>query len=291
LQVQATDTLLGQIVARLKRVGAYDDSLVIVTADHGVAFTNGEPTRSATLRNYPEIMWPPLFIKYPGQRTGRIDDRPAQSIDILPTIAEVIGMKIPWPVDGTSLLRPVRPDMPRRMYEAPLPGRRRTEVTPPPGQNYFTFDGRLGFSHVLAARAAPAGGDPQLRLYRLGRYGSLVGQRARPLVAGGAGPAIAEIRNLSRFDHVDPSARGIPWFQSYGFVGRLDRSGWIAVALDGTIVAVTPTGVLNRAGTRPFEFLAPPTLVHAGKNEVSVYLVRGTAGVPRLASIRLRTRP
>ena len=45
LQLQATDTLLGQILARLKRAGAYDDSLVVVTADHGVAFTKGEPSR------------------------------------------------------------------------------------------------------------------------------------------------------------------------------------------------------------------------------------------------------
>lgn len=50
LQVQAVDTLLGQIVARLKAVDAFDDSLIVVTADHGVAFEAGKPFRGVAAR-------------------------------------------------------------------------------------------------------------------------------------------------------------------------------------------------------------------------------------------------
>ena len=49
------------------------------------AFKPLEGIRSVTDENggnYDQILWTPLFVKYPGQSTGKIDDRPAQSIDI-----------------------------------------------------------------------------------------------------------------------------------------------------------------------------------------------------------------
>ena len=52
----------------------------------------------------------PLFIKLPGQRRGRIISRPVRTIDLLPTIADVLGIRIPWHVDGRSLLRTARPE-------------------------------------------------------------------------------------------------------------------------------------------------------------------------------------
>src|SRR6478735_6045390 len=86
LQVQAADTFVGQVVARLKELGVYDDTLLVVTADHGVAFEGGEPIRGFTRTTVPEIAWVPLFVKAPNQRTGGPDDRPAESIDVVPTM-------------------------------------------------------------------------------------------------------------------------------------------------------------------------------------------------------------
>ena len=45
----------------------------------------------------------PLFIKRPGQSVGRIDDRNVESIDLLPTVAEELGITLIEPVDGTSV--------------------------------------------------------------------------------------------------------------------------------------------------------------------------------------------
>ncbi len=104
LQVQATDTVLGRILDKIKSVGAWKDSMVVVTADHGVSFTPGEGIRSVTKHNYTEILWTPLFVKYPGQPAGVVDDRPVQSIDVLPTVADVLKVKIPWKIDGVSML-------------------------------------------------------------------------------------------------------------------------------------------------------------------------------------------
>jgi hypothetical protein len=46
MQAAYTDQLLGTIVQRLRRTGLYDRSLLVVTADHGMAFTPGEQGRA-----------------------------------------------------------------------------------------------------------------------------------------------------------------------------------------------------------------------------------------------------
>src|SRR4029078_741624 len=46
----------------------------------------------------------PLFVKYPRQRKGAVDSRAARTVDVLPTIADVLGIRMPWHVDGNSLL-------------------------------------------------------------------------------------------------------------------------------------------------------------------------------------------
>ena len=55
----------------------------------------------------PDMLPVPLFIKAPGQRQGRtVADAHLQTIDILPTIADLLGVEIPWRVDGHSGLGP-----------------------------------------------------------------------------------------------------------------------------------------------------------------------------------------
>ena len=286
LQVQATDKMLGQIITKLKSVGGYDDSLIVVTADHGVAFTSGQPNRAVTEQNFPQVMWPPLLIKYPGERTGKTDDRPAQSVDILPTIADVLGVKIPWPVAGSSLLGPVKPDFPRRMYQTKMTNgfQPKSAPIPPPGHTFLTFDAGVGFPQVLKGRAAPPGGDPNLRAYRAGEYGGLVGEEVAPFVAGNDATVAVGIRKLAQWDNLNTSAADLPWFYNEGFIGPLSRPTWVAVALDGKIVAVTPTIPFGGKG-KLIEFLVPPELVHDGKNTMSVYVVSGTAQAPKLLQV------
>ena len=104
LQVGFVDMLLGRLLDHLKAEGLYDRSLLIVTADHGVSFRAGQPMRHFTDQNYPELLSVPLFIKLPGQRRGEVSDRLVSTIDIMPTIANVLGTDIPWDVHGTSVL-------------------------------------------------------------------------------------------------------------------------------------------------------------------------------------------
>ena len=91
----------------------------------------------------PDIAWVPLFIKAPNQQTGGPDDRPAESIDVVPTVAEHLGVRIPWKVDGRSLLGP-----PRRTRTFPMLDWSRNVWHPPPGTHYL---------HVARAAGLPDG--------------------------------------------------------------------------------------------------------------------------------------
>jgi hypothetical protein len=109
LQVGYVDLVLGRIVRRLRETGLWKPSLMIVTADHGISFRSSEPVRKVDTDNIADIAPVPLFVKEPGQQTGVVDDRSARTIDIVPTIADVLGIHAPWEFDGRSLLLHNRP--------------------------------------------------------------------------------------------------------------------------------------------------------------------------------------
>jgi hypothetical protein len=273
LQLQTADRLLGRIVARMKQLGAYEDSLVVVTADHGVSFRKGNPIRGVSEGNAPDVAWTPLFIKDPGQERGRIDDRPVESIDVLPTIADHLHVRIPWRVDGRSVLGPRRHSRSRPIYKWEL-----NELKPPRGSDFVELDGDEGFRRVLRGRASAAGGDPDLRLYRAGPYGRLLGRRVSSFPIGGAGSS-ATVDHLERYAHVDVHAHRVPW--AY-VLGTLDGPNGvpIAVAANGRLVGFAETWSVKPGHHTPWWTVLPPQLLRDGRNDIAVYEVKGTPTHP-----------
>ncbi len=106
MQVEFTDREVGRFLARLKETGVYDQALVIVTVDHGVSWKVDAPGRVLTEANADMIFPVPLFIKLPGQRSGNVSAADVQSIDLLPTIAAVAGIPVPWTVAGRNIYAP-----------------------------------------------------------------------------------------------------------------------------------------------------------------------------------------
>ena len=103
LQVGFVDRFIGQLLDRLEATQLLKDCLLIVTADHGVSFRPGHSRRIPDRDTLAEILSVPLFIKLPGQSAMRIDDRNVESVDLLPTILETVGIDVPDLVDGISV--------------------------------------------------------------------------------------------------------------------------------------------------------------------------------------------
>lgn len=101
-EIAFADKAVGRLLDELKATGAYDRSLIILTADHGEAFfDHGHWQHSKTL--YEELIRIPLIVKWPGQSpTGRVRAQVSQ-VDIFPTVLAAAGVEPP-PTDGIDLI-------------------------------------------------------------------------------------------------------------------------------------------------------------------------------------------
>ena len=115
LQVMFLDRLVGDLVQRLREQNLYDSTLLVLTADHGASFRSGDSRRLVTATNYMDIISVPLLIKAPGQREGVLSDRNVESMDILPTLVEMLGIETDWPLEGQSALTAMAPERPEKI--------------------------------------------------------------------------------------------------------------------------------------------------------------------------------
>jgi len=114
------DFALHKLFARLKSMGLYDRSLIIVTSDHGEAFDeHGSWGHGSS--THAEQVNVPLIVKYPGQTTGAIVQDRASQVDLLPTILEVLGYPASANLQGRSLVHPAAGD--RELFAESVTGR------------------------------------------------------------------------------------------------------------------------------------------------------------------------
>jgi arylsulfatase A-like enzyme len=97
------DHQVGKLFARLKALGLWENSLIIVTSDHGESF-GGRNLIEHGSSTYQTQVGVPLLIRYPGPPRGRESGVRASGVDILPTILDVAKIEIPSSLDGHSLL-------------------------------------------------------------------------------------------------------------------------------------------------------------------------------------------
>ncbi len=102
LQAEYADQLVGAVLDQLRVEGLYDESLVVLVSDHGVSFEPGSSAREVERSTVDAIAYTPLIVKPPGQQDGRVDDSNLEIIDVLPTMADILGVDLPWDTDGAE---------------------------------------------------------------------------------------------------------------------------------------------------------------------------------------------
>ena len=101
-EIAYTDYCIGRVVDQLKKLGIYEETLIIVTGDHGEMLgEHGEATHSYFI--YKSAVRVPLIIKLPGQKTGHRIASVAGLVDIVPTIYGLLRVESPSPVQGVDL--------------------------------------------------------------------------------------------------------------------------------------------------------------------------------------------
>ncbi|MFG3602978.1 sulfatase-like hydrolase/transferase [Micromonospora chersina] len=247
-QLGYTDRLIGETLRTLRATGLYDKALVLVTADHGVSFRQDWQGRGLDAINHAadQVAWVPMFVKEPGQRVGRVDDRNWMHVDLLPTIADETHVRIPWRMDGRSARQAPRERADKRFYDRP-------------GQPLTITGG-------VPTPPAPPPPDPLL--------GTHVGEKP----SGGT----ATVADLAAFRDVDPAHGELPALVWGTVPASVPDGTRLAVAVNGTVGAVVPVVRADPGGRRFAALLPDDRLFAAGANRLDLYRVEADGTLRRL---------
>jgi Sulfatase len=262
LQLGFADRLVGDLLARLRSIGLYDRALVIVLADHGISFRPGDRRRALSETNLEDIAFVPLFVKTPGQQRGRVIDAAVQTVDVLPTIADVLDVDVPWKMDGTSLRTP------RAREEYVLVGDKET----------FTVD----VETLLARRGAAVEEELSLfgsSLYGIGPHRELLGRNIEDFDTAVSAGLSGEVDQAAELGTVDLESDYVP----VRLTGRINGGGGprdLAVTVNGRVEAVARSYLVD--GEEWLSVLLPESALRAGVNDVALFAV-----TPELVLVRL----
>jgi Sulfatase len=263
MQVGAADTLVGQLVDHLRALPNWKDVLLVVTSDHGTNLTAPDIGRTTiTDANREEIYRVPLFVKAPGQLTGEVRDDSVQTIDLLPSIIDLLGASTNWTFDGHS------------MYDA-------SAATTPPR---VTTD-VAGVLEIAARRAEVfPHGDDWFGLAAVGEHGELVGEQLSSLEVGAPSTLTARVDQRRLFDDLPTPDGELPLVLTGTVTGSDEEPPDLIVAIEGTIAGVVG-GYVPRGGAWAFRGYVADAY-QAGRNTVTLYEVDGDGDDAVLRPVR-----
>jgi hypothetical protein len=263
LQTGFADLELQHLWKHLKDDGLWDDSLIVVAADHGVAFPHARERRRLTRKTAAEIAPIPLFIKAPNQKKGKTDDAWVETIDILPTIFDILNLDPRVKMDGRSAFS----DEVQNRDELRILIRNSFEELRIPAD---TFKRERQVIIERDQRLFGSGSDGPERIYEIGPHPELIGQPS-----SAAGEELDVDLSYNR-DYGNVGAD--PTYIPVHVVGKLngpDRHPRdIAVAVNGTIRAVGNTFDLAVGDDGELvSVMVPESAFKKGRNQVQVFAI------------------
>ncbi|MGW0435949.1 sulfatase-like hydrolase/transferase [Micromonospora sp. NPDC003197] len=246
-QLGYTDRLIGETLRTLEETGSLDEALVVVTADHGVSFTPQAQGRGleAVRRSPGEVLWVPMFVKEPGQRVGRVDDRNWEHVDLLPTIADLVDIEVPWRVDGVSAVSGGRDRSEKYFYDQP--GKR------------IAVPGPETFAAVVGATVPP----PVAR-------SELLGRAVTDFAVVETGVS-AQVANLAALRGVDPAEGKLPALLHGTVPATVPDGTRLVIAVNGRIGAVVPVVAPDSGGRRFAALVSDDALFNPGVNRLELF--------------------
>jgi hypothetical protein len=269
LQVAYTDKLLGTVIDRLKRQGLWDTSLVVLTGDHGEGFTSGNQARVLGAGNAADLMWVPMFLKAPGQTKGRVDDRNWEHVDLVPTLADMVGLTVPWKVDGFAQNGPPRRQRTDKVWYN-RPGEQLVRPGPPNLERVL---------HGVTDTLIRASQHGERGFYQFGATADWIGEppaRIGEIAAGD--PVTVKLNDWHLFERVDPKGRVVPSLVSGDVTSGTPPPGArMVVAVNGQVGATAGLYPDKARGpARSFAGLVPASLFEAGPGQPQLQLYLAT---------------
>ncbi len=124
-EVYFADDLFRQLMEHLESLGLSDNTVIIVTADHGEEFMEHQQLQHNAV--YQELIHIPLIISHPGLKEGVRTDARYLNVDLMPTVAAMAGIELPDNIDGINLFKPF--DSNRFRLSASMTNNKRYEIS------------------------------------------------------------------------------------------------------------------------------------------------------------------
>jgi arylsulfatase A-like enzyme len=106
--VTMLDSQVGRIVDALEERGELEDTLILFMSDHG-DMDGDHRMLSKQPSFYDEVMHVPAILHWPGGLVGgRRLTAPVEAVDLLPTLCELCGLRVPWQMQGRSVAAQLR---------------------------------------------------------------------------------------------------------------------------------------------------------------------------------------
>lgn len=260
LEAGYADSLIGKVIERMKQEGVWEEALFVVAADHGGAMTAGIARRNPDPENLGQVATVPLLVKPPGQsKGGEIVDEHTCLVEVLPMVAEYLGIEYPWQRDDCPADQVRVGDLPSGEVEMPL-----EDVLRQRGEYVERIDRLFGTGRGWDAVVTPKV-DRELVGRRLSRVPAQPNQRAIP---------------DDQVKVYRPDARSAPALLQRGELEGIEAGERIAVTAGGRIAAVGLSFELE--GSVVYSILLPPERLAPGSNEIAVHRLVGSGDKAQL---------
>lgn len=104
-EIRFTDAELERLFRVFAEEGLLDDTLIVFTSDHGEELDDHGSMEGHQWTLYDEVLHVPLTMVFPdGRFAGAVEGRLVGSIDVAPTVLDVVGLAAPPTFEGRSLL-------------------------------------------------------------------------------------------------------------------------------------------------------------------------------------------
>ncbi len=265
LQAVFADRILATVVDSLERHGLFQEAVVAVLADHGIAFTPEFPKRAATPLTAGDVAHVPLFVKMPHQQDPDVVDDPVELIDVVPTITRALRVSGELDLDGIDLFDPVG-GRNRRMGPVELdPGGADLERALERKLEKFSSVKRWQDLFSLA----PSGTE--------GFLGQIVEE---VVVDSDTTASVVDLADLEKASARDRLLPALVKGQLSG--GGAAATELLALAVDGRVAAVTRSYV-GDDGERRFYAMVPPWVLRRPPHTVDVLRIEPDGALTRLS--------
>ncbi len=127
-EIAYIDHNIGKLILRLKELELYENSLIIITSDHGEVFGERDLMNHG-VSVYQDQVYIPLVIKYPENNQGHVVDGLVSVVDLVPTVMDVLNYENPEGLQGRSLLS-AKQEKPRDVFSESFPDGKMLEWHP-----------------------------------------------------------------------------------------------------------------------------------------------------------------